>query len=181
MPGTYKAELKAGDETSSIEFEIVPDPRRSETQEDYQAQFDLHKQINDKLSETNEAINTIRRVRKQAASWAERVSDEEIKGAATSLDEKLLDIEGQLIQYRAKSLQDILNFGVMLDIQLSALAGYVAGAEGRPPQQSYDVFQELSDEVDTQLARLNDALETDVRAFNDKIAAANVGAVSVEQ
>ena len=179
VPGTYRARLKVDGQEYEAEFEIVPDPRSESTAEDYRAQFELHQQVNAKLSEVNEGINTIRRVKQQADSWAERSEDEGIKEAAKSLNDKLLEVEGELTQYRAQSLQDILNFPAKLDMQLAGLAGFVSSAEGQPPQQAYDLFAELSAEADAQLERLRELLDSEVAAFNRQVEQAGVTAIRV--
>jgi hypothetical protein len=163
----------------TVDFEIIPDPRSTATAEGFAAQFDLHRGINDKISEANSAINQIRRIKAQAEAWADRSEDESIKDAAKELNEKLLEVEGELTQYRAKSLQDILNFPGMLDVQLAALAGYVSTAEGRPPQQAFDVFEELSSEVDVQLERLQQLLVDEVAAFNAQVQESQPSAIAV--
>ncbi|MEZ4569956.1 MAG: hypothetical protein R2849_06450 [Thermomicrobiales bacterium] len=179
VPGSYQARFKIGGNEHTIPFEVVPDPRNSATTEEYQAQFDLHSQVNAKISEVNEAINKIRRVKAQANSWAERSEDESIKDAAKSLNEKLLEVEGELTQYRAKSLQDMLNFPVMLDVRWPGSPGYVASAEGQPPQQAYDVFEELTAETDAALGRVKQLLDEDVSAFNTQVAESQPAAISV--
>jgi hypothetical protein len=179
VPGSYQARLKVGGNEHTVDFEIVPDPRSESSAEEYKAQFELHSRINAKISAVNEGINKIRRIKQQADTWAERSDDEAIKEAAKELNEKLLEVEGELTQYKAKSLQDILNFPAKLDMQLAGLAGYVSSAEGQPPQQAYDVFDELSSEVDTQLQRLQQLLDDEVAAFNRKIEESETAAIKV--
>ena len=93
--------------------------------------------------------------------------------------DKLYDIEGELIQYRAKSSQDTINYPAKLNSELAALAGSISGAEGRPTMQSYTVFEELSGRVDEQLARLNTLVEQDVAAFNQKVRDSGAPPISV--
>ena len=179
VPGNYTARFTIGDSEHSVEFEVIPDPRSSSTAEEYQAQFELHSAINAKISEVNEGVNTIRRIKSQAEAWGERSDDESIKDAAKDLNEKLLEVEGELTQYRAKSLQDMLNFPVMLDVQLAGLAGYVSTAEGQPPAQAADVLGEITEEADAALGRLQTLLDEDVAAFNAQVAESQPAAISV--
>ena len=168
-PGSYQVRLESNGQTLTETFEIEADPRRDEGDGGYQAQFDLLMQIRDKLTETNQAINRIRSIRAQSDAWGERSEDEGVKAAAKELHDKLYDIEGELIQYRAKSVQDTLNFPAKLNSELAALAGVVSGAEGRPTTQAFGAFQEIAGRVDEQLARLNALVESDVAAFNQKV------------
>ncbi|MBA2454211.1 MAG: hypothetical protein H0V47_13660 [Chloroflexia bacterium] len=178
-PGEYKVRLTVGDESQEATFAIVPDPRLDASQTDYDAQFDLQKKITAKLSETNEAIARIRNIRSQAEAWAGRVEDDKIKEAARILGEKLYDIEGELIQYKAKSIQDTLNFPIKLNAKLAGLAWTVSNAPGAPTKQSYTLFDELSSRVDAQVKCLNELVEKDVAAFNKLIGDSGLPAVSV--
>ena len=65
IPGEYKAQLRVGDESQAQTFEIEKDPRLSITEPDFRKQLDLSLAVRDKVSETDDAINEIRRVQKQ--------------------------------------------------------------------------------------------------------------------
>ncbi len=52
----------------------------------------------------------------------------------------MTEVEEALIQTKAKSGQDVLNFPVRLNNDLVALGGVVGSADSAPTQQSYEVF-----------------------------------------
>ena len=56
----------------------------------------------------------------------------------------MTEVEEVLIQTKAKSGQDVLNFPVRLNNHLVALGGVVGSADSAPTQQSYEVFDMLS-------------------------------------
>ena len=178
-PGEYCVRLTRVDESQEASFRILPDPRINASQTDYDSQLDLQQKISGKLSETNEAIAKIRNIRKQADAWAERIDDQKVKDAAKALSEKLYDIEGELIQYRAKSIQDTLNFPIKLNAKLAGLAWTVSNAPGAPTRQSWELFDELASRVDQQVARLHEVIRNEVADFNDLVEQAGVDAVSV--
>lgn len=177
-PGEYVVELKVGDAVYSREFRILPYEKIAVPQEDYDEQLDLQLKVRDKLSELHTAVNQIRNIRKQVGSWTARMDDEKVSEAAKALNEKLYEVEGELIQYRAKSTQDTLNFPVMINAKLAALIAVIGSAEGKPTQQSYDVFEDLAGRTDTQLAKLKEIIEKDVAAFSDLIRSADLPAVA---
>src|SRR5258708_11618730 len=74
-PGVYRVQLTVGDETLIESFEIQKDPRIAATQEDLEAQFDLRMQIHNKLSQTHDAINTLRNIRRQVDDWEHRTQE----------------------------------------------------------------------------------------------------------
>lgn len=177
-PGEYEVELKVGDSVYSREFRILPDPKIAVAQADYDEQLDLQLKVRGKLSELHTGVNQIRNIRKQIESWSARLDDEKVTDAAKALNEKLYEVEGELIQYRAKSTQDTLNFPVMVNAKLAALIAVIGTAEGKPTQQSYDVFADLAGRTDTQLAKLKEIIDQDVAAFSDLIRSADLPAVA---
>ncbi|MEZ4520206.1 MAG: hypothetical protein R3A46_00985 [Thermomicrobiales bacterium] len=178
VPGTYQARLDAPSGSQTVSFEIRKDPRMETSQEDYQAQFDLMIEIRDTLSDVNDGVNRIRSAREQLDGWAER-GDEDMAAAAKDLSGKLLDIEDKLIQYRAKSLQDTLHFPGRLTALLGGIGGVVAGAEGQPTAQSYEVFDGLRTQAGDALASLASLLDTDLAAFNARVKDSDTAAVVV--
>jgi photosystem II stability/assembly factor-like uncharacterized protein len=183
VPGDYQARLAVGNATSIQPFSIVQDPRYATTQDEYQAQLDLLLRIRDKLSETNAAINRIRAMRAQVDGWVERAkgspAERDIDAAAKPVKDRLAAVEEQLIQVKAKSPKDALNFPVMLNSKLGRVAGAVASADARPTQQAYDAFDDLAARIDRQLAALQQVVDDDVPAFNTAIQSADLDPIVV--
>ena len=184
-PGTYQVQLKAGDQTQTQSFELRKDPRVTAIQEDLDAQFQLWRRIRDKLSETNEAINRLRRMQRQVRAWTchakgmGEAGNEAVSEAAAALGEKLKGIEAELIQIEANSIGDRIRLPTQLSGKLAGLISVVSIADAAPPQQVYDVFEHLSAQVDEQLTQLQSLIEEDVGAFNDLIREAGVPAIAV--
>jgi len=180
-PGTYQVELKVGDQTLTEVFEIQKDPRVSASQEDLDAQFELHLRIRDKLSETHDAINMLRNIRQQAEDWARRSSErkdhEAISASARSLKEKLAPIEDELTQSKAKTRQDTMNWPVKLNGKLAWLAAVISSAQTAPARQAYELYEDLSQRIDVQLQRLKEIIDTDVAAFNQLMSESGVPAI----
>ena len=180
-PGTYQVQLKVGDEVLSETFEVAKDPRATATQQDMEAQFALRRDIWQKLSETHEAINTIRSIKRQVEEWEQRTQRqadyEAIAQAAGPLKEQLSAIEEELIQTKAKTRQDTLNHPAKLNAKLAALAGAVGTVQAAPTKQEYALFEDLSARVDAQLQRLQEVINTALAAFNTLIRDAGVPAI----
>jgi len=182
VPGEYEARLTVGGETQAQRFTIVMDPRNDASAEYLVAQRDLLRQISNKLSETNVAINGIRKVREQADGWAERskgsTEGKAIAVAAKQLTEKLAAVEEQLIQVKANSPKDTLHYPVMLNSKLGRVANAVASADTKPTQQAIDAFADLSVRIDAQIAKSQEIVASDVPAFNKLVKNANLSAVT---
>jgi len=169
-PGTYHVQLTVADQTLTEAFEVQKDPRVPATQEDLDSQFKLLLKVRDKLSETHDAINTLRNIRQQVEDWErrtrERKDHEAVSSAARSLKEKLSPIEDELTQSRAKTRQDTMNFPAKLNGKLAWLAGVVASAQAAPTRQQYELYADLAGRIDVQIQRLQEIIDTDVAAFN---------------
>ena len=83
-------------------------------------------------------------------------------------------VEEALIQTKSQSSQDVLNFPIRLNNQMAALGGVVASAASAPTQQSYEVFDVLSKQVDDQLANWKNIVSTDVKSYDDVVRQQNV-------
>jgi uncharacterized protein (DUF2164 family) len=180
-PGKYQAQLTVDDQVYSETFEVLKDPRVSATQEDLEAQLALRLKIRDKLSETHNAINSLRDLRQQVESWEQHTRNHKdaqaIADAAKIVKEKLTAIEEELIQVKAKVRQDTLNHPAKLNAKLAALVGVVSSADAAPTRQIYELFDDLSARIDAQLQQLRQVIETDVAHFSTLIREAGLPAL----
>ncbi len=180
-PGMYQVRLTVGDQTYTQQFQVAKDSRLSVTEEDLQAQFELRFKIWQKLSETHEAINKIRSIRRQIEDWERRTQSQEeykeVSNASNPLKEKISAIEEELIQVKAKARQDTLNHPAKLNSKLAALGGTIGGAHAAPTKQEYELYDYLVSCIDTQLKSLQGVIDTDVVAFNTLVREKNVPAI----
>lgn len=183
-PGTYQAKLTAGNETLIQRFEIVKDPRLAATQENFDQQFSLLIQIRDKISETHDAVNTIRSIRQQLEKMVKITektpSNQKIVSAAKSIDNKLWPVEDELIQFRAKVRRDLIAHPVMLNDKFYSLATFVEEADGRPTEQDFELFEDLCDRLKKALSKLGDIIQKDLEGFNKIASDANLPRVIVK-
>jgi len=161
IPGTYIVQLLINDDVVGEQtFELTKDPRIETTQEDFQAQFDLHQNIIAKLDTTHKVINQIRDVRSQINEVkSDNPDDTEIQERADAVLDVLEEVEGELMQTKAESYQDVLNFPIKLNNKLASLASTVATGDGRPTQQQYEVYFDLSAQIDEQFEKINQVFE----------------------
>ena len=96
---------------------------------------------------------------------------------AEALAEKLTAIEDMLIQTKAESGQDPINFPPMLDTQIGYLYRYVAGNYGAPSAAAEARIVDLRVQLLAQETALAALLAADVAPFNEAVAAAGAGGV----
>jgi hypothetical protein len=146
-------------------FEIGKSARLANvTMEDLRAKFELAMQVRTATSDANEAVIDIRDIKGQVDDRIDK--DDTVREPGEELKEKFTDVEGEIYQYRNQSNQDPLNFPIKLNNKIAALMGAVEGVDGRPTQQSYEVFDRLTDLLDNQMTRLNVLITTDLAEFN---------------
>jgi phenylalanyl-tRNA synthetase alpha subunit len=154
------------------------------TPEEFKEQFDFLIRIRDKVSEADRAVNTIRDIRKQTEDLVARLekhpNKDTIANASKKLNEKLKAVEEEIIQVKIKSGQDALNYPIKLNDKIATLSGVVASADTRPTKQSYDVFNELSGQLDVQLAKFKDLVDRDLVGFNMLVKSLEIPAVIVK-
>lgn len=179
VPGTYAVRLTADGQVLRQSFAVRMDPRvQGVTQADLQRRFDFAMQIRNRVSEANDAVLLIRGVRRQVEERRGRTENAEVRTAADSLLARMAVIEERLYQVRNQSNQDPLNYPIRLNNKLAALMSHVEEAEAAPTEQSYQVFQELSGQLDRELGALNQLWATDLEAFNRLLRASRLPAVT---
>ncbi|MEM8531588.1 MAG: glycosyl hydrolase [Chloroflexota bacterium] len=180
-PGTYQVQLKVGEQIVTTSFELLKDPRVTATQADLEAQLELMLKIRDKLSETHEGINQLRSIRKQITEWTNRIEDMSNHGvvleAAQAFDTKLEAIEEELIQTKTTDPSDRLRLPTRLNAKLAGLTSVVGSSDSRPTQQAYAVFQDISAQIDEQLAQFRTLVDTDLEDLNRRIRDAAIPAI----
>jgi len=172
-PGTYRARLTIGEWSETREFEVRSDPRLDVTRDDLDARFELSKKVWESVTETHDAVRRLRDVRKQVDDYAARLDavgkGEGINTAAEEIAEKLTSVEEKLHQFGATSSQDILNLRQGIDGQLLGLLSTVESAETGPTDSAVARYQELRTALNGLLDELQQVLDTEVAAFNDRV------------
>lgn len=186
IPGNYKVKMYMGDSLVSEQpFEILKDPRLPLTMDDYKAQLGLLLKINKKLTETHSSINQIRRIKKQVTDYMGGVKDAETTKKFETLTKPMLkqldELEGTLMQPKARAPQDLLAHPIQLNDKLAGVGAVIGSADTRPTKQSYDAYNDLSQKIDTQVGKLKTIIEKDVPAFNDMVSQQQIPAINLNQ
>ena len=170
--GGYRVRLQVGDEVREESFEVFLDPRVSVPHEELKRQHDLLLAIRDKVSESSDAVGTVRGILGQTEQWIDRSTGETgrdmVEEAAGTLREKLSVIEDELLLGTGGSDTPMRGafYARGLRSRLASLGDTVGMADGAPTRQSYEVFDELSSRIDDQLDALKLIVEDDLEAFN---------------
>ncbi len=171
-PGKYAVRITANGETKTRDFSVGMDPRlKAEgiTEEYLIEQFKLSARVREKVTEANNAVLTIRGIREQTNERLTKVSARrkaEIQKLADGLLKPLASVEEEVYQVRNRSNQDPLNYPIRLNNKIAALMGIIESADHRPTDQTYQVFDELSKELDAQLQKMAAAVKAELPRVN---------------
>jgi len=174
-PGEYQVRLTVAGGQHVQSLRIEKGPHVTASLEDLDAQFSLLVDIRDRLSETHEAVNVVRDLRRRLDDRArEFVSGSpdatRVDGAVLRIEaiqEQLLGIEGELngkaVPGRARGRQP------GLAQKIAALASVVDSADWVPTRGSVEVVEELAQRAENQLGALEQLLAGELQEFGDLV------------
>ena len=173
-PGAYHVQLTVESPTRNQSFEIRKDPRVAATRTDLEAQFDLLIAIRNRLSDTHDAINELRSVRRQVHQWLARLKShpggQRVSGVGKTIVDSLDVAEQELIATWATTERGQMGRPPpRLVDALAGLTSVVASADSAPTTQSYEVFEHLSGRMGEQTERVRGVIDKDVPAFTQLI------------
>ncbi len=114
VPGRYTASLKLGTEEKSVTFSILPHPGINATAAAYQEQHEMMSTIESRINEIHRAVNSIKEARKQINDLMSVLESDagqkEVKENGKALVKKMTQWDEKLVQRKAESNDDIINF-----------------------------------------------------------------------
>ncbi|MEL7063203.1 MAG: hypothetical protein AAFP00_05655, partial [Bacteroidota bacterium] len=78
-------------------------------------------------------------------------------------------VEEALYQTKNRSRQDPLNYPIRLNNKLAHLGSLVSVGDNRPTQQSYEFYEEVTKDIDQELAKWSQLSQQDVAKLNQMI------------
>ena len=180
--GTYTVQMKVGPEViKSYPFEIEMDPNlKGITAEDLQKQFELASKITQKATIANEAVIQIRSIRKQLDSLGKGITSRQFTKLSEDFMETMTEIEEDLYQTKNQSGQDPLNFPIKLNNRFNALQRSIENGDARPTDAAYVVYEELTEELNGHMAKLNSTLEKDLPKVNAILAENGISTIEAQ-
>ena len=170
-PGNYDAVIYCGKDSTIQDFQILKDPNYTATVADYQAQFNFLCTLRDAFDSTQSSILSIRSLRQQINLVKEKAG----KAYSASLDslgkqiiQQTQSIEEALVQTKAKSGQDLLNYPIRLNDQLLGIFDAVE-QHTAPSAQSKEAYADVRKQLDVQFQKLREIQQGLLRDYNKLI------------
>jgi hypothetical protein len=170
-PGRYTARLTADEQVLSTAVQVVRNPRITDvTDADLHAQYAFSRRVRDKVTEANDAVIAIRRVKAQVEDRLKKSDDGQLKSVAARLTANASGVEENVYQVRNRSGQDPLNFPIKVNNRLANLMSMAERGDGRPTTNMPEIFGILTAELKTYTDRLARVWAEDLAALNGELA-----------
>jgi len=184
LPGDYKVELKVNDKKMSQPFSILKNPMSEATESDMKAQFDFINDINNKMTEIHKALKNVKKVRSQVGLLKKSIKDKKKHKDLIDFADKLVKdmtvVEETLYQTKSKSGQDPLNFPIRLNNKLAHLNSLTRIGNYAPTQQAIDFKNEITKQIDLELAKLNKLFNNGVKELNTKVKNSDIDLIQLD-
>jgi photosystem II stability/assembly factor-like uncharacterized protein len=171
VPGKYKVRLLVNGESQEQEFEILKDPRVATTPEEFRAQFDYLIKVRDKVTDANQGVIDIRKIKEDLGSLKNKVGTEaqykELIDAVKKFEAELTIHENNIHQTKNRSVQDPLNYGIKMNNRLAHLMVEQAAGDFPPTQQGEQVREMLTKMVDDELLKLRSTINQNTERINN--------------
>jgi hypothetical protein len=174
-PGRYTIRLTADGRTQSAPLTVERNAWIADvTDADLVAQFEFSTRVRDKVTEANDAVIAIRRVKAQLDDRYAKSSDAALKAAGTTLSTNASGVEESIYQVRNRSGQDPLNFPIKVNNRLANLLAMAERGDGRPGNMMPEIFDILTRELKTYTDRLEEVWRTDLAKVNAELVRLNL-------
>lgn len=179
--GTYTVQLTVDGQSLEQSFEVLKDSRLTNvTEADIHAQFELDLAVRNRTTDANTGVINIRFCTEQVDDRVARADDPAVTEAGAALNGSLSTVENELYQTRLRSNQDPLNFPIKLNNKIAHLHGVLESVDARPTDQTVEVFDLLSGQLQNQLDRLAGIVSDDVPDFNELVEANDLPPIACE-
>ncbi len=170
-PGRYTARLVADGQTVTAPIRIARNPRITDvSDQDLHAQYAFSRRVRDRVTDANDAVIAIRRVKTQLEERLKKTDDARLKAAGATLTTNVSAVEENIYQVRNRSGQDPLNFPIRVNNRLANLMSMAERGDGRPTTNMPEIFRILSAELDGYLGQLAEIWARDLSAVNGELA-----------
>ncbi len=183
LPGEYTVELTKNDINKSQVFTILKDPRTEATDADMKAQFDFILSVRDKMTEIHKALKNVAKMKAQITQLKKSVDKDthkELLDFANKISKEVTVIENNLYQTKSKSNQDPLNFPIKLNNKLGHLNSLSSIGNFKPTDQAVAFKNEITAQIDKELAALYKIFETDISELNKKVKESNIDLIKLD-
>lgn len=170
-PGNYAARISFKDQAKAVEIHIKADPRLEVEKGTWKAQQEILDHTVKQISDIHAKVNSMRQLRDQIQAYnkilGDNASHEDLVKLGKELVEKIDKWEGQVVETRQKSTQDVINWPSKLNAAYFYLRGRLDEHDPRVTQGVKNRLADLDQEWATYKKESTSLLQNEVQAFNE--------------
>jgi len=185
VPGKYEVRLTINGKAETAAFEVVADPRLNNSAAEYTAQDVLSKLASDDIEAIHVSVVQMRKIQDQLNQFVARAEGintlDSLAAKAKAIVKTIKDWEEQLIQPKAQTNDDVINFVNKLSANIVFVKGEIESANTpyvtKGQQKRYE---ELHTEWKKYEAQKQALLAGEIAGFNEACRKANWNFVGFE-
>jgi photosystem II stability/assembly factor-like uncharacterized protein len=184
VPGRYQVRLTVDGASQTRDFEVKINPRAAAegvTVADLRAKHDFAARVRDRVTDANQAVIRMRAIKEQVDDRLSKSDNGELQSLGGTVKDRLSGVESEIYQVKNQSNQDPLNYPIRLNNKLAALLNLVEGAYHKPTDQSYQVFDQLSGKLGTELDQMNLVFTQDLARLNELLRELGLDPIDTER
>ena len=172
MPGDYTATLNAGKESKTVAIKILADPRINGTAAEYEAQHILQTKVEAAIVDIHISVNKMRKLNKQIADLTEQLeagdttANKTIRDKAVAITKNLSKWEEALVQTKAQSNDDIINYINKLSADYIFLKGDLESNIPYTTKGQEDQYQFLNNQWVGLKKQMQELVNNDIAELN---------------
>ncbi|MEY4929531.1 MAG: hypothetical protein RI909_255 [Bacteroidota bacterium] len=180
-PGKYSLTMKKGDQTATVNFEILPNPLYPTDAKTYQEYHTVMSSMEAEVNKMHQMIIALNAKREQLDHLLATLPADEkhkaIKKEGQALSQKMKLWDEDMIQRKSKAYDDVENFPNKFTANYLFMINATESDIPKVNKPSLDRLKELNAQWATLQARANELMNKDIPAFNTQLWNAGVGAV----
>lgn len=170
-PGNYSARISFKDQAKAVDIHIKADPRLEVEKGTWKQQQEILDHTVKQISDIHAKVNSMRQLRDQIQAYnkilGDNASHEDLVKLGKELVEKIDKWEGQVVETRQKSTQDVINWPSKLNAAYFYLRGRLDEHDPRVTQGVKNRLADLDQEWATYKKESTNLLQNEVQAFNE--------------
>lgn len=170
-PGNYSARISFKDQAKAVDIHIKADPRLEVEKGTWKQQQEILDHTVKQISDIHAKVNSMRQLRDQIQAYnkilGDNASHEDLVKLGKELVEKIDQWEGQVVETRQKSTQDVINWPSKLNAAYFYLRGRLDEHDPRVTQGVRNRLADLDKEWATYKKESTSLLQNEVQAFNE--------------
>lgn len=180
-PGKYTLSLKAGDKTTTTDFEILPNPLYPTDTKTYLEYHTLMSTMEGDLNKMHQMINTMYSKKEQLDKLLSTLPADEkyaaVKKAGQALTQRMKQWDEEMVQRKSKAYDDVENFPNKFTANYLFMINHAESDIPKVIKPTTDRLKELNVVWSTLQNQGRELLDKDLPAFNKQLWDAGIGAV----